>query len=96
MPPPIYTKSRPGTPLRAGTSWLIVGLAVSLCVSLAAQATYVTIVAGSHTFHVKGCPQISGYAESYLELSTGPPWTLRTPPATSAGLTRNLRHLPRL
>lgn len=31
-----------------------------------AQPAEVVIVAGTHTFHLKGCQQISGYSESYL------------------------------
>lgn len=61
---PLEVNVRPGQ----RTQWVgaVSALALALCVCVFAQVTDVIIVAGSHTFHLKGCPQISGYGDSYL------------------------------
>jgi hypothetical protein len=47
--------------------WLTALVTVSLgMIALGAQATEVVIVAGSRTFHLKGCAQVAGNAESHV------------------------------
>jgi hypothetical protein len=50
---------------RAVALSVLVGL-LAIGGGIGAQPSEVVIVAGTHTFHLKGCQQISGYSESYL------------------------------